>query len=994
MKYLSGFVLLLLLVSRLNSQNLLSNPGFEDGMNGWDNLWVRTPGTGQALAVDSPVNSGKKAAYILHKGSSDDWSFKHSGNYYVKPGEVYEFSVYVNVIAPGNNSCISIAAFDSSGGVISWGLASQAFDTTSNSYRKYLVRFIIPRKCAWIWARFTGADSCELYLDDCELKKTGSGIERTFTLDNEKLHAEIFLPALNMSVKDKLSGKIYGTNSPASFIITSFDSSVLSYTFHTGPETDSTKISYKISLIGDGLKFEVIPQSVNTISKGFFFPDYIESSPEDYLIVPYATGLMIPVTEDFPVYTLPLGGYKATMAFAGVTNLNSGYMLITEDPWDSEIQFSKRMGSKYNSFRIFHMPSKGKTAYRRVFYMFFFQSGGYIEMANRYRDHAAKHGYIKTFEEKLSDNPNMLKLKGAIDFWLMDRDFYKQQFIDSLYFSGVDRAIFSLSEESLSGDAYAAFIDSINSKGYLSSRYDIYTDIFPPTHPEYSWYRTKGYPEDLIVNKDGTYKTGWVSYLPDKTPFQGYYSCSATHSAYARQWITEDLVKKHYNCRFIDVELSSVLTECYSPLHPESRHDDALKRIELLNTVKNKFQLVTGSEEAKDWAFPMADYGEGTMTIYAAVNAGYDWSTPVDTPGANYINYTVSASRRIPLHGLVYHDVHVPTWYTGDGQSKVPAYWDDKDLFNILYASMPLFMPLNKNHWRLNEEKFLNSANLVSGVFRCAGFSKMTAHRFLSDDKEIQQTEFSNGWKSTVNFGKTDYSFNNILLPPKGFYAGDGISYVYRIKNGVSTSSVCSLPDRLFINPNGSNLVHKGIRTSSSVLLQKSGSSLSLVFIGSGTYADINPTEIPWPLKNIKIRSRFHPEISVSLQDIGGGWKRLNSQSGEKFYILEGDFTSPVEQINESSIYSYRLSQNYPNPFNMSTKISYSLKESGMTKLIIFDILGREVKLLRNSEMQKGNYSIEWDGTNNEGLAVSSGTYLLRISSGNFNKAIKMQVFK
>jgi len=91
---------------------------------------------------------------------------------------------------------------------------------------------------------------------------------------------------------------------------------------------------------------------------------------------------------------------------------------------------------------------------------------------------------------------------------------------------------------------------------------------------------------------------------------------------------------------------------------------------------------------------------------------------------------------------------------------------------------------------------------------------------------------------------------------------------------------------------------------------------------------------------------------------------------------------------------NYSLSQNYPNPFNPSTIINYSLPTNSLVRLVIYDLLGREVKTLINSEKNSGTYQVQWNGDNNFGSKVSSGTYIYMIRSGDFNQARKLILLK
>lgn len=90
----------------------------------------------------------------------------------------------------------------------------------------------------------------------------------------------------------------------------------------------------------------------------------------------------------------------------------------------------------------------------------------------------------------------------------------------------------------------------------------------------------------------------------------------------------------------------------------------------------------------------------------------------------------------------------------------------------------------------------------------------------------------------------------------------------------------------------------------------------------------------------------------------------------------------------------YSLSQNYPNPFNPVTQIRYTLPQNTNVMLKIYDVLGREVKTLVNSEQPAGGYIVEWNGTNNFNTQVSSGMYIYRIVAGKFVQTKKMMFLK
>jgi len=86
----------------------------------------------------------------------------------------------------------------------------------------------------------------------------------------------------------------------------------------------------------------------------------------------------------------------------------------------------------------------------------------------------------------------------------------------------------------------------------------------------------------------------------------------------------------------------------------------------------------------------------------------------------------------------------------------------------------------------------------------------------------------------------------------------------------------------------------------------------------------------------------------------------------------------------------YELSQNYPNPFNPTTQIQFEIPENQKVTLTVYDILGRNICTIVNSEMNAGKYTKIWDGRDNSGSEVASGIYFYRLQTDNFVKVRKM----
>jgi len=98
---------------------------------------------------------------------------------------------------------------------------------------------------------------------------------------------------------------------------------------------------------------------------------------------------------------------------------------------------------------------------------------------------------------------------------------------------------------------------------------------------------------------------------------------------------------------------------------------------------------------------------------------------------------------------------------------------------------------------------------------------------------------------------------------------------------------------------------------------------------------------------------------------------------------------SGLNKIETEISNNFNLLQNYPNPFNPSTKIKFDIAKSSITKLIIYDILGREVATLVNEELKPGSYEYEWNGSN-----FASGVYFYKLETSDYQECKKMILLK
>jgi hypothetical protein len=245
---------------------------------------------------------------------------------------------------------------------------------------------------------------------------------------------------------------------------------------------------------------------------------------------------------------------------------------------------------------------------------------------------------------------------------------------------------------------------------------------------------------------------------------------------YARRRIPVELATHPYRCRFIDTTTASPWRECWNPAHPLTRSESRRWKMELLQYVSEESRLVTGCETGHDAAVPFVDYFEGMLSLgpYRVPDSGRDMQRIWMEVPDGVAKFQLGHRYRLPLWELVYHDCVVAQWYWGDYNNKLPSLWDKRDLFNLLYGTPPMFM-FNRELWNREQQRFAQSYRTVCPAVREVGYSKMIDHRFLTSDRDVQQTRFANGMTITVNFGEQPFSLgDSVVVPAMGSHVAAG----------------------------------------------------------------------------------------------------------------------------------------------------------------------------------------------------------------------------
>ncbi|MHA1830338.1 MAG: FlgD immunoglobulin-like domain containing protein, partial [Candidatus Helarchaeota archaeon] len=161
--------------------------------------------------------------------------------------------------------------------------------------------------------------------------------------------------------------------------------------------------------------------------------------------------------------------------------------------------------------------------------------------------------------------------------------------------------------------------------------------------------------------------------------------------------------------------------------------------------------------------------------------------------------------------------------------------------------------------------------------------------------------------------------------------------------------------------------------TSYKVYRRRDEVSPTWIHIGTTTITDFTDTEVtldeePYPIENVSYYvtavnavGESNPSNTITIQ--GYFWQQYKRNNI--------NLSSTIKSIPDK----FALGTNYPNPFNIETKITFQLPTRSYVTISIYNTLGEKVRTLLNEIKEAGYHSVQWDGTNDSGLAVPSGIY-------------------
>jgi hypothetical protein len=719
------------------------------------------------------------AIELRHAGGAD-WAVNGFPRIAVKHGDTFEVTCGTAALADVPDSCpVGLGAVlrDENGKEVSW-----SFGTVSvKPGNPIKAAFMVPSGVATIQPRVTGRGVAGVRLRDVFAVRTGNILQKDSPMSS-CLFTNAFLrgsvTGAGFEVEDIRTGRKW---KPAESLKLAGD--VISCCQDNDGDIIRVDIVIPTSMKRWYAEYNILkdsPEVVVTVGGGgemstsLDYPTAFASQKGDRLIVPMNEGICYPADEsdEIPGRLIAYGGHGICMAFFGVQDdaTGAGWMAIIETPDDASMIARRDAETKLWALGPSWDDQKKRFGYvRRVRYIFF-DKGGYVAMCKRYRAYVKDIGKLKTFSEKAKERPLVDRLLGAPNIWTWEKD--KLAVVSNLVSAGIDRFLWS------GGGSPEEVVAMAAMPNVLVGRYDIYQDVYHPDQLQKlgrkSGPNTEAWPKDIVWNSadSNDWRHAWGVQAKDGTWTYCAMMCDSAAPAYERCNVAKELKTKPYNARFIDTTVASPWQTCWNPAHPMTRSDSRHWKMELLRILGDEFKLVVGSETGHDASVPYCDYFEGMLSLgpYRVPDSGRNMIQVWTNVPERVEKYQVGEKYRLPLWELVYHDCVCAHWYWGDYNNKLPDIWWKRDLFNVLYGTMGMYL-FNNRIWADNKERFVRSYRMTSPVARATGYSEMVDHRILSANRTVQQSSFANGTVVTVNFGDAPFELSDgTLLPARAYH--------------------------------------------------------------------------------------------------------------------------------------------------------------------------------------------------------------------------------
>ena len=322
--------------------------------------------------------------------------------------------------------------------------------------------------------------------------------------------------------------------------------------------------------------------------------------------------------------------------------------------------------------------------------------------------------------------------------------------------------------------------------GYLIGPYDSYHSIHHPDEQD-TWetaqFDLSLYETGAIVNADGTKNRGFKK--------KGYHLSPLVAQPYVENRVNSivEQMPSDFNTWFIDCDAYGELFDDYSTSHPATQLDDMNARLARIAWIRDTHNMVVGSEGGAAYAAATLHFAHGMMrpvigwgdpdmkTKTSPYYIGGYW--PPEAPAihikqvplkSRYLHLYLAPRFRLPLYQIVFHDSIVTTSHWGSGSLKFKNAIGTFALLELLYNVPPLYH-LNIAEFSKHKAWIKRHYAFFSPLHRQIGGQTMTDFEWLSDDRQVQRTEFGDAVELFTNFGVEVFEYRGMIIPRKSVVA-------------------------------------------------------------------------------------------------------------------------------------------------------------------------------------------------------------------------------
>lgn len=482
-------------------------------------------------------------------------------------------------------------------------------------------------------------------------------------------------------------------------------------------------------------------------------------------LLPFNQGLRVPPSQVAglnPGYDLDArAGHFLSIPAFGWDAGDSAFVMMSTTPADEALRLRSAQGSVTWVFR----PSQG--VWSEHHFALDVIPPGARSWAAAYRELLELGAYEKLPKPGGGRAPrtrqmaNVL-LAGAVNihYWKKadrwNREEHPEALAREMKSAGLERVLWS---QQASPEAERA----LQAQDWLAGSYENFQDLFPPETP-YSWVNKDGWPEQVMVDRSGTWIRGWPVKKDGKTWYAGVRSSRAAGD-YVRAQLAQRKARGQ-NAVFLDTTTATGPREDWDPLHPLTRAQDLDFKRSQLKEAKDQ-GLVVGSESGHDGALGAVDYFEGMQSPWPGrfEDSGYELAS-IRPPSEGMLKWGLNPRTRAPLFDLAYHGSYVGYEYWGDAANRLPQYWRRRDLFSVLYAQPQLWV-MDEERWKTQKDAAIKSYRTWSPVVRHLFGQKMTDWRWVDSVGDVQETTWEDGSVIRVDFAKDTFKLSGPVAAAK-----------------------------------------------------------------------------------------------------------------------------------------------------------------------------------------------------------------------------------